>query len=117
AARSRWRGRAWAIVMGATMAASAGATEPTQLPRFVAGPLDIDCSTTPFGLHAELAQDIEGVSLIDASSFNVIDEYQPAGAGSPTPYVRNFRVNRPAALNGASLQSAVDIDLDGNGRD
>src|SRR5690606_26724326 len=28
-----------------------------------------------------------------------------------------FRVNRPAALNGASLQSAVDIDLDGNGRD
>lgn len=99
------------------MAASAGATEPPQLPRFVAGPLDIDCSTTPFGLHAELAQDIEGISLIDASGFNVIDEYQPAAASASAPYVRNFRVTRPAALNGASLQSAVDIDLDGNGRD
>ena len=117
AASSRWRGRAWAIVMGATMAASAGATEPPQLPRFVAGPLDIDCSTTPFGLHTPLAQDIEGINLIESSALNVIDEYQPEPGTGSAPYTRDFRAARPTALNGASLQRAVNVDLDGNGRD
>ncbi|MBK7011593.1 MAG: PKD domain-containing protein [Xanthomonadales bacterium] len=117
AASSRWRGRAWAIVMGATMAASAGATEPPQLPRFVAGPLDIDCSTTPFGLHTPLAQDIEGINLIESSALNVIDEYQPEPGTGAAPYTRDFRAARPTALNGASLQRAVNVDLDGNGRD
>ena len=117
-ARSRERGKAWPILLGAALAAtSAGAAEVPPLPRFVAGPLNIDCSTTPFGLHTPLAQDIEGINLIESPSLNVIDEYQPDAGNGTAPYVRNFRANRPTALNGASLQLAVNVDLDGNGRD
>ncbi len=95
----------------------AGAADRPPLPRFVAGPLGIDCSTTPFGLHTPLVQDIEGINLIESTSLNLIDEYRATTGTETPPYVRTFRASRPAALNGASLQRAVNVDLDGNGRD
>lgn len=93
------------------------AAEQSPLPRFVGGPLGLDCSTTPFGLHAPMAQDIEGVSLLESAGGNFIDEYRAAAGSETPPFVRTFRVNRPTALNGASLQRAIRVDLDGNGRD
>lgn len=93
------------------------AADVRPLPRFLAQPLNIDCSTTPFGLHTPLAQDVEGINLIESPSLQVIDEYRAPAAGEQPPFVRTFRANRPSALAGGSLQSAVNVDLDGNGRD
>ncbi|MBN8480428.1 MAG: VCBS repeat-containing protein [Xanthomonadales bacterium] len=95
----------------------AQADEMPTLPRFVAGPLSIDCSATPFGLSVPLAQDIEGVNLVESTNSNFIDEYRATSGNETPPFVRTFRAARPTALNGASLQRAVGADLDGNGRD
>ncbi len=95
----------------------AHAAEMPTLPRFVAGPLDIDCSATPFGLSVPLAQDIEALNLVESTSSNFIDEYRATTGNETPPLVRTFRAARPTALNGASLQRAVEVDLEGDGRD
>ena len=108
----------WPIALAAGLTSlCAGAADTPPLPRFVAGSIGIDCSTTPFGLHTPLAQDIEALQLIEAPSLNIVDEYRATTGSEVPPYVRTFRANRPAALNGATLQRAVNVDLDGNGRD
>lgn len=113
-ASQRWR----ALLLGAGLtAASAGAVDSPQLPRFIDVPRDIDCSTTPFGLHTPLAQDIEGISLLESPGLNAIDEYRATTGSEQPPFVRTFRAQRPVALNGATLQRAVNIDFDGNGSD
>jgi PKD repeat protein len=120
ASTSPARRQVWSVALAAaltSLCAGLGATEAPPLPRFVAGAVGIDCSTTPFGLHTPLAQDIEGVQLIESTSLNVIDEHRATTGSEQPPYTRVFRANRPAALAGASLQRAVNIDLDGSGRD
>ncbi|MEO8011851.1 MAG: VCBS repeat-containing protein, partial [Dokdonella sp.] len=116
AARSTVR-HVWlaALAAGLTSLSAAAADRPP-LPRFVGGPIDIDCSTTPFGLFTPLAQDIEAINLIESPSLNVISEFGP-GTGTTTPPALIKIAPRPAALAGAALQRAVTIDLDGNGRD
>ena len=96
----------------------AQAATPAELPRFLAAPQGIDCESTPFGQHAPLAQDIEGMSLFASSGLNAIDEYRPAVDAELPPFVRVYRGNLlQGGLAGAKFQRAVSIDFNGDGRD
>lgn len=117
-----FRAFAWlaSLLAGLTsgLGATAGSAAPAPLPRFVLGdPGPIDCDTSPFGVHAPMAQDVELLHLIAAPGLDVIDEYRPAAAGETPPYTQLYRNPQPAALAGGKLQRALAIDLDGDGRD
>ena len=109
----RW---AWTAIVAACISSASGfAADVPPLPRFVSGAHDIDCSTTPFGLYAPMSQDVEGINLIVSPSLNAIDEYRATVAPEVPPFVRTFRTNNPVV--GGTLLKAVDIDLNGDGRD
>ena len=105
-----------AALVGMTGVAQAAA--PAPLPRFLAAPQGIACESTPFGQHAPLAQDIEGMSLLASTGLNVIDEYRPSMGAELPPFVRVYRGNLlQGGLSGAQFQRAASIDFNGDGRD
>ncbi len=107
------------------------------LPRFVVqgGAQPIACQNSPFGSHAVLMSDFEGVHFVSASGgFNALDEYQYTGrpdrifangfqstppASLPEqPLIRSYRTGvYSGALAGSIFLTAAALDLNGDGRD
>lgn len=118
-------------------AAVAQAYYPAEhLPRFVRGGSEpIACQNSPFGSHAVLVSDFEGVHFVSvAGGFNSLDEYQYTGRpdrifanGFQTappaplpeqPLIRSYRNGVfPGALAGSTFLTAAGLDFNGDGRD
>lgn len=94
--------------------------QPEQLPRFaVQGSEPILCSTSPFGRYATMGEDAEYVSLVaNASTLGRVEVYAP-GPADGAVLVNEFSGDllRSGGLSGSTFLTAVDVDLNGDGRD
>lgn len=94
--------------------------QPEGLPRFVTqGSEPIACMTSPFGRYATMGEDAEYVSFVaNTSTLGRIDVYEP-GPENGAVLVNQFGADllRSGGLAGSSFLGAVDIDLNGDGRD
>jgi PKD repeat protein len=77
----------------------------------------IDCSTTPFGRGDRMVQDDEFLTLFSGSPVSGFDEYRLPFANEPIdpPLVQMYR--RDVAANNGSFLTAVNVDLNGDGRE
>lgn len=94
--------------------------QPEQLPRFaVQGSEPIACLTSPFGRYATMGEDAEYVSLVaNASTLGRVEVYAP-GPADGAVLVNEFSGDllRSGGLAGSTFLTAVDVDLNGDGRD
>lgn len=105
---------AWAVAWTPAVAA-----EPTIFD-FIAHPnTPLACSDTPFGRHVTLGGDAEALNLVQATGIWRAEEYVPAPATATQPLDRTFMTSFAGIpeLAGTTLQKAIAVDLDGDGRD
>lgn len=129
------------LLSGISLLGTAAMAQPyypaDALPQFVkqGGPQPIACQNSPFGSHAVLMSDFEGVHFVASTGgFSSLDEYQYTGrpdrifangfqSAPPEPLpeqplIRSYRTGvYPGALAGSTFLTAAALDLDGDGRD
>jgi hypothetical protein len=94
--------------------------QPEGLPRFVTqGTQPIACTTSPFGRYATMGEDAEYVSFVaNTSTQGRVEVYAP-GPSDGAVLLGEFSGDllRSGGLAGSTFVTAIDADLNGDGRD
>lgn len=78
----------------------------------------LDCADSPFGSAARFIQHVEPLQLMRAQGFDKFDEYRgPVGSSETDPYIQVYRSNLLTASFVGTLERAINVDLNGDGRD
>lgn len=97
-----------------TNSASEGLLNPFAEP----APSIIDCADSPFGNAAPVVRDLEPLYLLNTTTNKQFEEWRPSlpGEESPLQQVYATFIDIPA-LSGKTMRKAINVDLNGDGRD